>query len=146
MLGFGFFAVIKTILIQVFIIGVFGVPARGPFVDTLLVNLALCLVALSLGSLVCAFAQTEFQVLQCIPVVIVPQILFSGILDLRDAPKWLQLLSNVFPLTYGGRALREVMLRGRNLQGVWADLVVVLGFAVLFIVLNTLALRRVRAR
>lgn len=144
MLGFGFYAVLQTIFIQAFTILVLKTPARGSFAEILVVNLSLCLVALSLGSLVSAFARTEFQIMQFIPIVIVPQILFSGILDLREAPRWLQLLSNVFPLTYGGRALREIMLRGRSLGEVLPDLLVVLGFAVVFVALNTVALRRAR--
>jgi ABC-2 type transport system permease protein len=97
-----------------------------------------------MGSFISAFAQNEFQVLQFIPIVIVPQVLFSGILDLRQAPGWVQFLSKIFPLTYGGRALREVMLRGKTLGDVWVELVVVLGFALLFMVLNALSIRRPR--
>ncbi len=145
MLGFGFFAALQTVAIQLFTIWVLGIPAVGSFVEILIVNLALCLVALSMGSFVSAFAQNEFQVLQFIPIVIVPQVLFAGILDLRQAPGWVQVLSKIFPLTYGGHALREMMLRGRALGDLWVDLVVVLGFAVLFILLNALSIRRTRA-
>lgn len=144
-LGFGFFAALQTILIQVFMIEVLKTPAHGSFVAILLVNLSLCLAALSMGSLVSAFAQTEFQVMQFIPIVILPQVLFSGILDLREAPHWVKLLSYIFPLTYGGHALRNLMLRGDALGAVWSDLVIVLGFAFLFLALNTLALRRARS-
>jgi len=145
MLGFGFFAALQTVAIQLFTIWVLGTPAVGSFVEILIVNLALCLVALSMGSFVSAFAQNEFQVLQFIPIVIVPQVLFSGILDLRQAPGWVQFLSRIFPLTYGGHALREMMLRGRSLGDLWVDLVVVLGFAALFVLLNALSIRRTRA-
>jgi ABC-2 type transport system permease protein len=145
MLGFGFFAALETVLIQFFTIRVLGIPALGSFWEILAVNLALCLVALSMGSFVSAFAQNEFQVMQFIPVVIMPQVLFSGILDLRQAPQWVQFLSRVFPLTYGGDALRQMMLRGKPLGDLWLDLVVVLGFAVLFIALNALSIRRTRA-
>ena len=144
MLGFGFFAALQTVLIQLFTILVLGTPTVGSFIDILVVNLALCLVALSMGSFVSAFAQNEFQVMQFIPIVIVPQVLFSGILDLRQAPGWVQVVSKIFPLTYGGDALRELMLRGSTLGGVWVDLVVVLGFAVLFMALNGLSIRRPR--
>ena len=145
MLGFGFFAALQTVLIQLFMIEVLKTPAHGSFFAILLVNLSLCLAALSMGSLVSAFAQSEFQVMQFIPIVIVPQILFSGILDLRQAPHWVKLLSYIFPLTYGGRALRDLMLRGQELSQVWPDIAIVLGFALLFLILNTLALRRARA-
>jgi ABC-2 type transport system permease protein len=145
MLGFGFFAALETVIIQVFTIWVLGIPAVGSFLAILVVNLALCLVALSMGSFISAFAQNEFQVLQFIPIVILPQVLFSGILDLRQAPGWVRVLSKIFPLTYGGDALRELMLRGSTLGAVWVDLVVVLGFAALFVVLNALSIRRPRA-
>jgi ABC-2 type transport system permease protein len=145
MLGFGFFAALQTVAIQLFTIWVLGIPAVGSFVEILIVNLALCLVALSMGSFISAFAQNEFQVMQFIPIVIVPQVIFSGILDLRQAPLWVQILSRIFPLTYGGHALREMMLRGRSLGDLWVDLVVVLGFAVLFVLLNALSIRRTRA-
>jgi ABC-2 type transport system permease protein len=145
-LGFGFFAAVETIFIQLFTIWVLGIPAQGSFLEILAVNLALCLVALSLGTFISAFAQNEFQVLQFIPIAIVPQVLFSGILDLRQAPGWVQFISRLFPLTYGGHALRELMLRGKPLAVLWVDLVVVLGFAALFMGLNVLSVRRARAR
>ncbi|HET6487501.1 MAG TPA: ABC transporter permease [Spirochaetia bacterium] len=144
-LGFGFFAALETVLIQVFTIWVLGIPATGSFLAILAMNLALCLVALSMGTFVSAFAATEFQVLQFIPIVIIPQVLFSGILDLRQAPGWVRFLSRLFPLTYGGHALRELMLRGKPLGSLWVDLVVVLGFAGLFVGLNAASVRRVKA-
>jgi ABC-2 type transport system permease protein len=144
MLGFGFFAALETLVIQLFTIWVLGIPAVAPFVDILVVNLALCLVALAMGCFVSAFARNEFQVLQFIPIVIVPQILFAGILDLRQSPAWVRLLSYLFPLTYGGDALRQMMLRGRTLGDVWLDLAIVLGFAALFVALNALSIRKAR--
>jgi ABC-2 type transport system permease protein len=145
MLGFGFFAALQTVAIQLFTIWVLGIPAAGSFIEILVVNLALCLVALSMGSFVSAFAQNEFQVMQFIPIVILPQVLFSGILSLRQAPLWVRILSKIFPLSYGGHALREMMLRGQSLGGVWTDLAVVLGFGLLFMALNVLSIRRPRA-
>lgn len=142
MLGFGFYACIQTILIQVFMLYVIQVPSAGSFWGILAVNLALCLMALSLGGLVSAAARTEFQIMQFIPVVIVPQIVFSGLLDLREAPAWVQWLSGVFPLTYAGRALRQIMVRGGSLADVLPDFAVVLGFSVVFILLNALVLCR----
>lgn len=142
MLGFGFFAVIQTVLIQVFILYVLNIPTAGSFWEILLVNLALCLTALSLGGLCSTMARTEFQILQFIPIVIVPQMVFSGILDLREAPNWVHWLSNIFPLTYAGKALRQIMIRGGGILDVMPDFLVVVGFMVIFIVLNTLALKR----
>jgi len=137
-LGYGIFALIQTLFIQGFIVYVLKVRIEGGFFAGFVINLLLCLSALSLGSLLSAFARTEFQVFQFIPIVIVPQILFSGILDLREAPTWVKWISKIFPLTYGGDALRNVMLRGRTLTDVWFDVCVLLGFTALFMLANAL--------
>jgi ABC-2 type transport system permease protein len=141
-LGYGIFALAQTILIQAFIMYALGVPTEGSFWASLAINALLCLSALSLGGLVSSFAQTEFQVFQFIPIVILPQILFSGIFDLREAPAWVRAFSTVCPLTYAGDALRNVMLRGETLGDVWFDLAVLAGFIALFMGLNVLALRK----
>lgn len=141
-LGYGLFALVQTALFQCFMVYVIGVRSEGSYLAAFAINLALALSALSLGSLVSAFARTQFQVFQFIPIVIVPQILFSGILDLRSSPLWVQIVSKCFPLTYAGDALRNVMLRGRSLGEVGFDLAMVSGFTLLFIALNVLALRR----
>jgi ABC-2 type transport system permease protein len=141
-LGYGVFALAQTLLFQSFMIYVLGIRSEGSFFATLAINLALSLSALSLGSLVSAFARSEFQVFQFIPLVILPQVLFSGILDLRASPAWVQAVSKCCPLTYAGDALRDIMLRGASLGDVRFDFGMVLGFSVLFIALNVLALRR----
>jgi len=140
-LGFGFYAVLQTVLIQGYMIGVLGMPSRGGFFEVLAVNLLLCLVGLSMGSLISAFAANEFQVFQFIPLVILPQVLFSGIFDLRQAPEWLKAFSWFFPLTYAGQALRQVMIRGRGLASVLPQLGILLTFSMMFIGLNGVALR-----
>jgi ABC-type multidrug transport system, permease component len=141
-IGYGIFALLQTIFFQSFMIYVLGIRSEGSFFATFLINFSLALSALSLGSLVSAFARNEFQVFQFIPLVVIPQVLFSGILDLRASPAWVQVVSKCFPLTYAGDALRNVMLRGQSLGSVGFDLGMVFGFSALFIALNVLVLRR----
>lgn len=143
--GFGLFVVIQTIVIQIFIIYVLKTPTNSNFFAILLINILLAAGSLSLGTLLSAFARNEFQLFQFIPIVIVPQMLFSGVFDLREAPTWVIGLSKVFPLSYGADALRNVMIRGKSLGFVWLDLVILLGYALLFIVLNSLALKKYRS-
>lgn len=144
--GFGIFVVIQTIVIQSFIIYALKVPTNSNFFAILLINLLLAAGSLSLGTLLSAFARNEFQLFQFIPVVIVPQMLFSGVFDLREAPAWVLALSKVFPLSYGADALRNVMIRGKSIGYVWLDLVILLGYALLFIILNSLALKKYRSK
>ena len=143
-LGFGLFVSIQTIILQVFSIYGLNVPMVGSFWVVLVINLVLAAGSLALGTLLSAFARNEFQLFQFIPIVIVPQIMFSGIFDLRNSPAWAKILSKVFPMTYGAEALRDVMLRGKSIFEVRYDLIILIGYALLFLILNTLALKKYR--
>ncbi|MCB2292755.1 ABC transporter permease [Clostridium algoriphilum] len=143
-LGFGSFVAIQTIILQVFSVYGLNVPMVGSFWAVLVINLVLASGSLALGTLLSAFARNEFQLFQFIPIVIVPQIMFSGIFDLRNSPAWAKILSKIFPMTYGAEALRDVMLRGKSLIDVKYDLIMLIGYALLFLVLNTIALKKYR--
>jgi ABC-2 type transport system permease protein len=143
-LGFGLFVSLQTLLIQSFIVYGLGVTMEGSFWAVLVVDLLLAAGSLALGTLLSTFARNEFQLFQFIPLIIVPQVLFSGIFDLSSGPQWVQVLSKVFPMTYGAEALRDIMIRGKSLSYVGIDLVVLLGYALLFIVLNIVALKKYR--
>lgn len=143
-LGFGLFVSIQTIILQVFSVYRLNVPMVGSFWAVLVINLVLASGSLALGTLLSAFARNEFQLFQFIPIVIVPQIMFSGIFDLRNSPAWAKILSKIFPMTYGAEALRDVMLRGKSLLDVKYDLLMLIGYALLFLILNTLALKKYR--
>ncbi len=143
-LGFGLFVAIQTIILQVFSVYGLKVTMVGSFWTVLVINLLLAAGSLALGTLLSAFARNEFQLFQFIPIVIVPQIMFSGIFDLRNAPTWERVLSKVFPMTYGAEALREVMLRGKDILDVKFDIIILIGYAVVFLVLNTMALKKYR--
>lgn len=143
-LGFGIFVMIQTLIIQLFMVYVLGITIKGSSLLVLLINILLAAGSLSLGTLLSAFAKNEFQLIQFIPIIIVPQILFSGLFSLRDAPFWVRILSKIFPLTYGADALKSVALRGSTFSEIWVDLVVLTGYAILFIILNSLALKKYR--
>ena len=70
--------------------------------------------------------------------------MFCGLISLRETPQWVQYLANIFPLSYGADALRDVMLRGAGLQDVLGDLLMMLGFTVLFFMLNIQVLKKYR--
>jgi ABC-2 type transport system permease protein len=143
-LGFGLFVALQTIVIQIFMIYGIKVDMKGNFWLVLFVNLILAGQSLALGTLLSTFARNEFQLFQFIPVVIVPQILFSGIFDLREAPAWVTVLSKIFPLTYGADALKGVMIKGKGLIDIQVDVYILLGYTAVFLILNTLALKKYR--
>ncbi|CCH20201.1 ABC transporter permease [Micromonospora lupini] len=97
----------------------------------------------ALGLLCSAFARTEFQAVQFLPVVVVPQLLLCGLFVARDQMAgWLQALSDAFPLSYAIEALQEVGANAEPTGVLWRDVGVVLGAVVLALVLAAATLRR----
>jgi ABC-2 type transport system permease protein len=109
------------------------------------IEVLLALAAVNLGIFLSTFARNEFQAVQFIPLVVVPQVLLSGLfVPVESEPEWLQAFSNVLPLTYAVDALRDVMLRGADLAGsaIQLDLAVLGGFCVIAVVAAAATLRR----
>ena len=144
MMGFGFFAFWQTVIVQIYMIEVLGIPNRGNFFLILLTNLCIAGGSMTLGILLSAFARNEFQLFQFIPIVIIPQTLFAGLFSLRDAHPVIIGLSKCFPLKYAADALRAVMLEGKGFSAIWGDLAVLIGFMILFLVMNIRVLRKYR--
>lgn len=144
LLGFGFFAVIQTIIIQLYMVFVLRIHNEGNFFLALMINIFVAAASLTLGLLLSAFARNEFQLFQFIPIIIIPQTLFAGLFPLRDTPEVIQWLSRIFPLYYAGDALRNVMLRGKGLESIWMDLLFITGFLLLFLILNMQVLKKYR--
>lgn len=95
-----------------------------------------------LGLLVSAFARTEFQAVQFMPALIVPQIFLCGLLVPRDQlPGVLEALSNLLPLSYAVSAMNSLSMSADS-GNVGRDIAVVLAFIVVFIVLGAATLRR----
>jgi ABC-2 type transport system permease protein len=159
-LGFGIFATLQVALVMTFTLMRLDVPAVGPlpsFVIGLdvpnagnalvafLLALLLGLGAVSLGIFISTFARTEFQVLQFIPVVIIPQGLLGGVFWPVDAlPNLLQPVARVLPITYAVEGLRQVMIAGADLgsKTVQLDVAVLVAIVGLFVVLAAATIRR----
>ncbi|TJY43928.1 ABC transporter permease [Cohnella pontilimi] len=145
LLGFGVFTLLQASLIAWYSISVLGMYMVGAVGLVLLVNLLLTLTALTLGTLLSSYARSEFQIIQFIPIVIVPQVFFSGLFNLDAMEPWLQKISYAMPLYYGADAMRSIMIRGEAFSDIQLDIFVLLGFSILFALLNILALKKQRA-
>jgi ABC-2 type transport system permease protein len=159
-LGFGFFATLQIALVLAFVLGRVSVPALGPIpefgiglgVRTLgnpliayLLVLVLGLGAVSLGIFLSTFARTEFQILQFIPIVIVPQGLLGGFFwPIEQLPSLLQPVARILPVTYAIDGLRQVMIAGADLSSakVLMDLGVLAAIAAVFVALAAGTIRR----
>ena len=143
-LGFGVFAALQTIVIQLYLMYVLKIHTGTEVLLVLLINLTIAGTSLAMGTLFSAFARNEFQLFQFIPIVIIPQVMFCGLFNLRETPQAVQYLAKIFPLTYGADALRKVMLRGAGFSEVLLDLLIMLGFTALFFLLNIQVLKKYR--
>ena len=144
-LGFGLFVAIQTIILQAFLLFVLEAPNESHFLIVLLVNLLLVASALSVGILCSAFARTEFQLIQFIPIVILPQVVLSGIFDMTHVPVFVQRLSNVMPLSYGSSSLYQLMMHTTTIYEIGFDLLILLAFVLVFQGLATLIIKSRRA-
>ncbi|MED1266564.1 ABC transporter permease [Bacillus mycoides] len=143
-IGFGIFAFIQSIIIVNFSVYILDLYVAGSIWLTLLITCMLSLTALTLGTFLSAYANNEFQMIQFIPLVIVPQIFFSGLFPIESMNKWLQMLGKLFPLTYGADAMRQVMIRNQGFTEITLDLTVLLLFSLLFAIGNVFALKKHR--
>lgn len=145
MLGFIVVALIQAAEVLGFALLVLGLYNAGSVWLIFGLEVILALTAVNLGIFLSTFARNEFQAVQFIPLVVVPQILLSGVIvPVSAEPEWLQVVSNVLPLTYAVDALREVMLRGSDLSvaAVQLDVAVLIGFCLLLVVAASATLRR----
>lgn len=144
LIGYGLFAVLQTLLLVWFAFYVFQVKIVGNFWLLVLINLCLALVALTMGIFISTFANSEFQMIQFIPIVVIPQILFSGLVPLSGMATWLQWLAHIFPLYYGASSLTNVATKGATLADITPNLLILIAFLIGFTILNIVGMKRYR--
>ncbi|TDL98032.1 ABC transporter permease [Macrococcus brunensis] len=142
--GFGLLAVVQTVVIVYYAVYVLKIGPPESIGTVILINMTVALVALSLGLLLSASAKSEFQMMQFIPIVIVPQLFLSGIFPLDALARWIQVLAYLTPLYYAGDALKAVMYKEQPLNHIAFDLTILLIFALVFISLNIITLKKYR--
>lgn len=140
-LGFGLFTVIQSLLVSWFCVYVLDVMMIGSFPLVILIVLLTAVVALSLGLLASTAASNEFQMIQFIPIIVVPQVFFSGLFDLPPA---MEILGRAMPLYYVADALTQVMIKGNGFSVIALDIAVILGCSIIFMTINTLLLKKYR--
>lgn len=143
-LGFGFFAALQSILVILFTKYVLRMEFAGSMFLAMLTMILLAFTAVSMGALVSIFANNEFQVMQFIPVVIIPQIFFSGLISLDTLPFGLGKLAYIMPVYYGCTALERVLIRGDGAGEIAGYLLMLLLFIAVLFLGNTAALRKYR--
>jgi ABC-2 type transport system permease protein len=142
-LAFGLLAVLQALVVSGLSMGVFGLDVMGPAWAIIVIAVVNALLGTALGLFVSAFATTEFQAVQFMPAVILPQLLLCGIVVPRDElPTALEWLSDLLPMSYTVDATTEVMTNPSVTSGFWADIAIVTGFMAVGLALGAATLRR----
>jgi len=120
-----------------------GLTTAGSPILVFTIAIINAVLGVGLGLLCSAFARTEFQAVQFMPLVIAPQLLLCGIIVPRDLlPDWLQWISNALPASYALEALQQVGAYAEPTFIAVRDIAVVIGFAIVALCLAAATLRR----
>jgi ABC-2 type transport system permease protein len=141
-LAFGAVAAVQASLAAGVAIGLLDLDIRGAAGLLVVVGVADAVLGTALGLFVSAFARTEFQAVQFLPAIVVPQILLCGLLVPRDRlPRALEVVADLLPLSYAVDAMEQLATSTRSGE-VWRDVAIVAGFAVAALALGAATLRR----
>jgi ABC-2 type transport system permease protein len=139
--AFGLVAVVQAVLACLLMLGPLGLTVAGPWPALVLVAVLDSLLAVALGLFVSAFASSEFQAVQFMPAIVLPQLLLCGLLVPRDQlPRALEYVSNVLPLSYAVDAMNEVSREAS--PDLLVPVAVLVGFIVAVVLLGAATLRR----
>ena len=123
-------------------VGVLGLDVAGPVWLLTVVAIADAVLGSALGLFVSAFAQTEFQAVQFMPAVVIPQILLCGLFIDRDQlPDVLGWISSLLPLSYAIDAM-QALVASDDTGEVWRNVAIVAAFAAAALALGAATLRR----
>lgn len=142
-LAFGLAAAVQALVTVAVATTVYDLEVAGSLALVVLIAVVDAVLGVALGLLASAFADSEFQAVQFMPVIVLPQFFLCGLLVPREQMAgWLQAVSDVLPLTYAVDALREVGGSTEPTGTMWVDIAVVTGAAALALALAAGTLRR----
>jgi ABC-2 type transport system permease protein len=142
-IAFGIAAAIQASVAAGVAYWLFDLNTAGNTGLVIVLAIANAVLGVALGLFCSAFARTEFQAVQFMPVVVIPQILLCGLFAARDQMAgWLRAISDVLPMTYSVQALQEVGAHAQATNTLWRDLGIVVGCVVLALTLAAATLRR----
>ena len=141
-LAFGVIAALQSALAVGVCVWLLDLAIVGSVWMLMLVAVVDAVLGTALGLFVSAFARTEFQAVQFMPALVIPQLLLCGLFVPRDAlPRVLELISDVLPLSYAVEAMQTVATSTQTGE-VWRDVAIVAAYVVAGLALGALTLRR----
>ncbi|MFL6094881.1 MAG: ABC transporter permease [Blastococcus sp.] len=141
--AFGLAAAVQALVTVTIATTVYDLDVAGSIWLVVLIAVVDAALGVALGLLASAFARTEFQAVQFMPVIVLPQFFLCGLLvPIDQMAGWLQVISHLLPLTYAVKALQEVGRSAAATNEMWLDIGIVAGCALLALALAAATLRR----
>ncbi|MFT4050719.1 MAG: ABC transporter permease [Microbacterium sp.] len=141
-LAFGAVAIVQAVVTVAFAVLVCGLDVGGALWQLVLVAVVDALLGTALGLLASAFARTEFQAVQFMPVLVFPQIILGGLFMPREQmPDVLFAISDWLPLSHAIDAVAAVSA-GDSGSDLWRPVLIVTAFAAGALAAASLTLRR----
>ena len=128
---------VRALILIFMAVILFNVSIKGGFLQTFIVLVIGALCFVGFGIMLSARTSTQEDYAQVSLPFSMPMMFVSGVFYPIETMPWiLQKLAYIFPLTYLNNAMRGIMLKGQNLGDVWLDLVILLGFTLLFFIIG----------
>jgi ABC-2 type transport system permease protein len=141
--SFGLLATAQAVVASALTLGPLGLRVRGPNAMVVLLAVCVALLGMGLGLLASAFARSEFQVVQFLPLFVFPQLLLCGLLVPRDRmPAALHAISDLLPMSYAVDGMHHLTRETGASAALWGDILIVLAFAAGALMLGAATVRR----
>lgn len=142
-IAFALVATVQATVVSAVAFGLLGLDTVGSPVAVAALAVSNAVLGMALGLFVSAFATTEFQAVQFMPALVLPQLLLCGLFVERAAmAPGLRAASDAMPITYAYDSLHRIAADGALGGHGAADVAVVLGVTVLALALGAATLRR----
>ena len=128
---------IRALILIFMAVFLFSVSIKGGFLQTFIVLVIGALCFVGFGIMLSSRTSTQEDYVQLSLPFSMPMMFVSGVFYPIETMPWiLQKLAYIFPLTYLNDAMRGIMIKGQTLADVWLDLVILLGFTLLFFIIG----------
>ncbi|WP_432829270.1 ABC transporter permease [Dactylosporangium sp. CA-092794] len=142
-IAFAVAAAVQAAAVSALAFWLLGLDTLGPPWLVGVIAVGNSVLGMALGLLVSAFANSEFQAVQFMPAVVLPQVLLCGLLQPRDRmPDWMHAISDVLPMSYAVEALTELGTHTDPTSIMWRDLIIIIACVIVALLLGAATLRR----
>ena len=144
MVSYGIISILQSSVIVLATVWLLKIEVVGNIINVILISVLIALVALAFGILMSTLANSEFQMMQFIPLVVVPQVFFSGIIPLESMASWVQYIGKILPLSYTGDAFTQIIMYGKGLTDLGGNILALFIFLIVLLWLNIIGLKHYR--